>query len=657
MTESTRSDSGRFDRCLEWALNGTALAAVAFHAVIPLHPIFGELMNQNAHLGFCFTLLLLYFAIKAKTRMIKGLLLGTLLWSLFLVIHMAVNYERLDMWGGFPEPFDVVVGICLILLVLVLVWKQWGGVFPVLALIGVAYAVWGHHLPGLMGHPPLEFGFIISNLSVGFQGIYGMMLSISVNVVFILIIFGSLFQATGVDLFFKEFGSIIARYLRGGAGQTAVFSSSLVGMVNGAAVANVAITGSYTIPMMKRSGFRGETAAAIEAVASTGGLLTPPIMGIAIFIMANFLGLSYADLMMKAVPAAICYYAVASIGVAIIARREHIPKLNVPVNRKNLIAGAPVFLLPMVLLTLMLLRHYSPGYTAVVSIACILIVAVFRKETRPSLRVLKRVLVQGSILGANLGMAIACIGMFTKLIMFTGASTKLTLAVLALSGGHLLPGLVMTMALSIFLSCAMPAVVAYVVVALVVAPILKDMGLSLLAAHFFVYFFAMLSAITPPVAGATMVGSQIAQVRYMKAGWEGFKLVAPFFLVPFFAVYNPVLLLGEQPAAVTIQVFFALVIATGAIICFCQNFCLHRLNRGEKSGFLVMALVASAYGLLHVSWLFYLMCGFVIMLGTLQWRKRKSDSTKERRPKNGAMDVPSGGGDFVGANSNPNKTL
>ncbi len=543
------------------------------------------------------------------------------------------------MWAGFPEPFDIVVGICLILLVLSLVWKQWGAVFPCLALIGVAYAVWGDHLPGFIGHPPLEFGLIISSLSVGFQGIYGMMLSISVNVVFILIIFGSLFQATGVDLFFKEIGSFMARRLRGGAGQTAVFSSSLVGMVNGAAVANVAITGSYTIPMMKASGFRGETAAAIEAVASTGGLLTPPIMGISIFIMANFLGLSYADLMMKAVPAAVCYYAIAAMGVVIIARRERIPRLKAPLDRKNLIAGAPVFLLPMGLLTFMLLKHYSPGHTAVVSIACILIVSVFRKETRPSLKALNRVLVQGSLLGANLGMAIACIGLFTKLIMFTGASTKLTLGVIALSGGHVLPALFMTMVLSIFLSCALPAVVAYVIVALVVAPILQEMGVPLLASHFFVYFFATLSAITPPVAAATMVGSQIAEVGYMKAGWEGLKLVAPFFIVPFFAVYNPILLLGDQPAAATVQMIITLVIAAGAVICFCQNYFLQRLNGLEQTGFFLLALAATGYGLLHVSWLFFLSCGFAIVLSALQWRNCKRSPTRDRLKEKDAINT------------------
>lgn len=610
------------EKYLKWIVIIVALAMIAYHALIVWHPLFGELMNQNTHLGFCLVLLFLYGAGGANTVRKKVFNLGATLVSLGLVIYMAVNYERLDMEAGFPEPQDIVVGVLLMTTVLLLTWKSFGAIFPVMVLCAIAYALWGHYIPGVMSHPPLEFGYMVSSLSVGFQGIYGMLLNVSVNILFLLVVFGSIFEATGVTRFFMEFGTLLSRHLKGGAGQTAIFSSSFVGMANGVAVANVAITGSFTIPVMKKSGFRGECAGAIEAMASTGGQLTPPIMGIAVFIMANFLGVSYADLMSRALVPAIAYYAISVFGVILIASREDIPLSRVPVNWRTLTVGAPAFIIPMSVLTIILLLHYSAGYAAFWGICTLLFVSFLLKETRPTLKALIENLVKGAIMGATFGAAVACIGIFVKCMTLTGATTKLSLLITDLSGSSLLPALILTMLLSILLSSSTPTVIAYVVVAFLAAPVLTGLGVSKVVAHFFVFYFAVLAAVTPPVAGAAMVGSQIAKAGYMRTSWESFKLVAPFFLLPYFIINNPIIIAGSQPLIESVMALTALLIALGTFMCFCQKQCFSHLGNGERVLFLFASILATLYGI-YGGTVFFL-GALLVTLGLLgfQWRRR-----------------------------------
>ncbi len=611
-------------KVLSRLVTGVALLMIAYHVLIVWYPLFGELMNQNTHLGFCLVLLFLHWARGARGQAGRAACLAGAGLGLILVIYMALNYERLDMEAGFPEPRDVLVGVGLIFIVLLATWRSFGATFPVLVLLAMAYAFWGQYLPGVMRHPPLEFGYIISNLSVGFQGIYGMLLNVSVNILFLLVIFGSIFAATGVTRFFMEFGAFLGRHLRGGAGLTAVFSSSFVGMANGVAVANVAITGSYTIPVMKKSGFSPAQAAAIEAMASTGGQLTPPIMGIAVFIMANFLGTSYADLMGKALLPAIAYYALAVAGVMLIASREAIPRPQVSFDRKVLLGGAPVFLVPMTVLTVVLMLHYSVANAAFWGIASLLAVSYARPSTRPAPAQLLQGLVSGAVLGATFGAAVGCIGILVKCMTFTGLATKLSLLITSLAGAALLPTLVMTMLLSILLSSSTPTVIAYVVVAFLAAPIITDLGVSRTVAHLFVFYFAIMAAVTPPVAGAAMVGSQLAGARYLKASWESFKLVGPFFLLPYFLVHNPVIMSQSQPWPQAVMALVALVLAMGTLLCFAQRYCLTHLGRWESLGFLAAAILATGYGLYGQAILFAasLLLSALVLAG--QWRKRRA---------------------------------
>ena len=604
MSTKTQENSGTLNKISKWSVIVIVLAMVAYHMLIVLKPMFGSQINQNNHLGFCLVLLFLHWAITDDRRWMKIIYLMCIPLSLGLLTFMAAENMRLMMEAGFPEQRDIIVGVLLITLVMAGTWKAFGPIFPVMVMIALAYTLWGHLIPGVLNHPKFEFGYVVSNLSVGFQGIYGMLLDASVNLLFLLIIFGSIFEATGVTAFFMELGKWLGRNLIGGAGQTAVFSSSFVGMVNGAAAANVAITGSYTIPVMKKAGFRSETAAAIEAMASTGGQLTPPIMGIAVFIMASFIGVSYGELMFKAVLPAVFYYALAVFGVITIAAREKIPMGTEQMDKRIFWAGVPVFVVPMGVLTTMLILHFSIGYSAFFGIITILVISMLRKITRPTLDVLIRNLVTGSIMAASIGLACGCIGIFIKSLTLSGGMTKLALFVSGISGGYLLPTLVLTMLLSILLSSSMPTVIAYIVVAFVSAPILKDLGLSQQVAHFFVFYFAILAAVTPPIAGAAMVGSQIAGSSYMKVSWESFKLVGPFFILPYFIIKNPIVFMEYQPPVQAITVLIAMIIAMGAMMCLFQGYCFRPTGRVEKLFLTAASFCAVFYGLYHHMTLF-----------------------------------------------------
>jgi len=594
-TVVSNGPTGTTPRWLQYTISVVARIMITFHLISIWYPIFSPILYQNAHISFAFVIAFLAAVQQSNSRFRYLYLFGIIL-GLGATVFVHVEVDRLDMYAGFPEGADVVVGLILVALVVYLTFKIWGGIFPTLLGISVLYGLFGHLIPGALGHGHMAPDLILSNLGIGLTGIYGMMLNSSANLIFLFIIFGSVFEAVRIDKFFLEIGNFLGKHLRGGAAQTAVFSSSFVGMCTGAAAANVALTGSYTIPLMKKTGFKSEYAGAIEAVASTGGQLTPPVMGVAIFLMASFLGVGYGELMLKALIPAVFFYLFIFFGVIIIATREKIPMLTTKIDRTRVIRGAPSFVLPMGLVTVLLVMRYTPAYAAAVGLGVLLVVSLLQKQTRPTLSGLIAGFSKGAIMGAGIAVACACIGMFMVMLTTTGAGPKLAGMIQVLAGGNLVIALVLTMMLSILLGCAMPTPVAYVITALVVAPALVDMGLDMTTAHFFVFYFAILSAVTPPVAGASVVGSKLAETGYMVTGWESLKLVLPFFILPYFLARNQIILLQGQPFLDAAGAFTGLLLAGFGLMVFAQGFFLNRVRILERILFLVAVFLAAAYG-------------------------------------------------------------
>ncbi|MGD9828351.1 MAG: TRAP transporter permease, partial [Hyphomicrobiaceae bacterium] len=304
-----------FERAARGLLLLCGLAMVTYHMVGSQVVLVGYTENQAIHLGFIFALLFLDSA--ARSGSAAGRLFNLLLMVLGVsaAAYVYFNVQHLEEVVGFPTKLDVVVGVAIVVLVVEATRRGWGIVLPIVAAIFVAYFLFGHMIPGPLNHRHFNFDFVVSYLSIGLSGIFGQFLAISADQVFLFVVFGSLLSVIKVNDLFFEIGKAAGRIFSGGPGQTAVISSSLVGTVTGAAVANVAITGAFTIPFMKKVGYKPEDAGAIEATASTGGQIMPPVMGASAFLMASFLGVPYATIMAAALIPAILYYWSVVLGV------------------------------------------------------------------------------------------------------------------------------------------------------------------------------------------------------------------------------------------------------------------------------------------------------------------------------------------------------
>ncbi|WP_119681430.1 TRAP transporter permease [Indioceanicola profundi] len=537
------------------------LAAVGYHMLITQVLMVGSFEHQTIHLMFVIGLIFLNGMNLAKFWAARIPMAAVLVAGLVATGYILMNLSHLEMVLGFPETSDVLIGVLLILVVLEGTRQAWGIVMPIVVSIFIGYFFLGHHLPEPFYHRPFSFEYVISYLSVGLTGIYGSFLSISANYVFLFVVFGALLELLRVNELFTELGKIAGRYLRGGAGQTAVVSSAMVGTVTGAAVANVAITGAFTIPYMKKCGFQPHIAGAIEATASTGGQLMPPVMGAAAFLMASFLGVSYSSIMVASLVPALLYFWCCMLSVQLIAVRAKIECPVIDVNKKLIAKRLPLFVIPVGLLVVMLLMQYSANLAAFWAIIVGVALSYSTSETRPSFAELGRCLTRGAVIGAQIGIALACVGMMAQALITTGMGTKVAGIVEMLAGGSLIIALLITMCVSLVLGLGIPTSAAYALVAIVVVPVLIQMGVTPLSAHFFAFYFAVVSAVTPPVALASLAGASIAGASYMKTSIWAFIIAIAGFIIPFLVVYNPVLVLA--PTDWTYGIFALIAVPIG----------------------------------------------------------------------------------------------
>ncbi len=519
------------------------LGMFAYHMITTQYLFLGAYENQSVHLAFMLSLLFLNQARKAKSTLGFAYQIGLAIVSLVATSYVFLNIEHLEEVFGYPERTDIVVGVLLIFLVVEATRAAWGLTLPIVASVFVLYFLYGHHIGGQLYHREFDFSYVVSYLSIGLSGIYGSFLSISANQVFLFVVFGALLSVIKVNDFFFEAGKIAGKALQGGPGQTAVVSSAMVGMVSGAAVANVAITGAFTIPFMKRVGYKPEHAGAIEATASTGGQLMPPVMGAAAFLMASFLGVGYSEVMLAGILPALLFFWGVMLGVQFLAVKNGIRPPQELIDFRLLARRLPLFLVPLMVLIGMLLMQFSPSMAAFWAIILSIGLAYIGRETRPHFADLLECLAEGALVGAQIGVSLAVVGLIAQTLITTGLGTKIAGLVELLSGGNLIIGLVMTMTVSIILGCGVPTSAAYTLVAIVVVPIIIKMGVEPMSAHFFAFYFAVISALTPPVALAALAGAGIAGANYFKTSMSAAKLAISGFIIPYLVVFNPALVL------------------------------------------------------------------------------------------------------------------
>ena len=541
-------------RSVNILLNVIAWGLIAFQMVITQVIFQSYMQNQVVHIGLVGSLLSLYNFSVTRKRAMKFFWLAVLASFAAATTYMWLNIDDLELRIGFPEGADVYMGCLLLVAVLACTWAAWGKVFPIITGIALAYMLFGHYLPGPLHHTPISFESTISTICLGFgSGIFGNILGMIVEFGFLLVLFGSCLEIMGANVFFLEMGKLGSKISKGGPGQTAVLGSALVGMASGSALANVMITGAFTIPTMKKFGYKPEIAAAIEAAASTGSQIMPPVMGATAFLMAAFLGVPFPAVMIAAFVPAVLYFLAIAINVELIARKHNIKGISSLVDMKMLLERACVFVIPLAVLTVMLVMQLSPGFTAFWCTLLVLAIGFARKSTRPKMKEFIAGMTNGAIQASKIAVVVAAVAVIAQVVVSTGLGTKLAQLISMISQGDLLITLLLAMVLCIILGCGVPSSAAYALVAILVVPGIIKMGVDPFQIHFFCFYFAVISCITPPVAVATLGAASIADSNYTRTGWEALKMAITGFVLPFFFVFNADILLRGESALSTIM--------------------------------------------------------------------------------------------------------
>lgn len=461
--------------------------------------------------------------------------------------YIIVNFQNIVENMGNPTQMDIIMGSIACLLVLELCRRAVGPVLTVICIVFIAYALWGNLIPGFLSHRGYPFTRLVSHMYLTTEGLFGVATGVATTYVFMFILFGAFLLRTGTGQFFIDFATALLGSFSGGPAKVAVFSSALMGTINGSSVANVVGTGSFTIPLMKSIGYKPYFAGAVEAAASTGGQLMPPVMGAGAFIMAEILGIPYTQVIIAAALPAILYYTGVLTGVHLEAKRtglEGIPRAMLPSPWK-ILKERGLLLLPIVAVVYMLMNGYTPPYAAIAGI----ITSIICGAILPTTRVHPMRYWEALVLGARdaLGVSVACIaiGFIMGSATLTGAGLKIANGIILLSGGNLFFTLFFTMIASLILGMGLPTTANYLVTSTIAAPALVQAGVPLLPAHLFVFYFGIIADLTPPVALAAMAGAGLAGAPPTKTGLQAFRLAAPAYLIPYVFCYAPqITLLG-----------------------------------------------------------------------------------------------------------------
>ena len=532
----------RWNKVARIALLAVGTAMVAYQATYAVYMTLDNREFLLGHLGFALVILYLIGLKGARTRLEAGLNIAMMLVSMGVIVYLFIFFVELQTRGEyFTTPLDTIVGTLLILLVLEATRKQYGWVLPSIALLLFLYGLFGSHLPGSFQARHTEASIFISKLttSLGDSGMFGVLLSVSALYIFLFMLFAAFLQESKTVAFFEELGKLVSGRFRSGPALAAIVTSSLVGSVSGQVGANVAITGSYTIPAMKAAGYKPEQAGGIESAASTCGPIVPPVMGVAAFIMSGMTGIAYSKIIIVAVIPALFYVICAGINVELSARRMDIQGLVGKPNMKELFYKMPIFLIALGLIIFLFSRGAPPLTVGFWASILVMALSMIRKETRLNWRNFLAGFERAAELGSGIAATCATLGIVVGTLIITGLVIKLPMMIGDLCGGNLVLLLLMTGVTSIILGCGLPPSASYILVAIVLVPLLLRHGVPLLSAHYFTFYFANFSFITPPVAIAAVFASRLADANYMRTSVEAVKVGIAGFFLPFMIVWAP----------------------------------------------------------------------------------------------------------------------
>lgn len=611
---------------------GVALIMALYHLIYTQWMLIGPIQHQNLHYMMALVLVFLWAFTKQKTTFGKAVVVVLIGLSIYATAYMFLNYsglqeERgpmLDLTGQ-----DMFVGVLLVGLGIEASRRSFGWVFPIVAMCFIAYAVFGHNLPGPLQSPNIGIDELLVSYGLDLSGgIYGQVLGISANYIFLFVLFGSLLGATGASRFFNQVGMLTGSRLDGGPAITAVVSSALMGSVTGSVMANVAATGAFTIPLMKKVGYRPYQAGAIEAAASSGGQIMPPVMGATAFVMAELAEVPYVTVMAAALIPSILYFLSVGLYAQLQAKRLGIrmnPEDIESFSLRAFLHDAPIFVLPLLAIIALLVMGYSPMFTIFWAMMLLLVLNLIDIVTAKKYDQLKKVLpafIDGAVTGAKIGVTCAVLGPIMTTVTKTLLGIKIPQLIVMWSGGSIPLALFITMCVCLVLGMGVPTLAAYLLVSMVGIPVLVNMGVPPFAAHMFVFVFACFSCLTPPIAIAALPAAGIAESPYMRTALEASMVGAVGFAIPYLVVGRPALMLGQGPLAETLAVT---VVGAFTVVAFCMmitGYGLRVLHVAERAGLgVVVALCGFWIGAGNLTLLAAGVCLFAGLI-ILQFRGR-----------------------------------
>jgi TRAP transporter 4TM/12TM fusion protein len=551
------------------------------------------------HVGF---LILLAFPLVAIARRL-GVQGRVIAWLLALAgvavaLYQYVEYQPLILRAGEPTSLDIVFGVVALITVFAAAYTMMGPALPIISGGFLAYALFGQYLPAPLNHRGYDFAQVIDQMAYGTEGIYGIPIYVSATYIFLFILFGSFLERAGMIKLFTDVSLGFVGHARGGAAKVAVIASALMGTISGSGVANVVTTGQFTIPLMKRFGYRPAFAGGVEATASMGGQIMPPVMGAVAFIMAETLGVEYYEVVKAAVIPALLYFASAFWMVHIEAGKHNLvgmAKADLPSPLKALRDGW-YLILPLAVLVYLLFSGYTPLYAGtiglaltvllilggsvalglpsvvlrfifwiglglvaasffrfginviVVAAAILILVNIFISGGRQTLIDCRDSLAEGARTALPVGVACAIVGIIIGTLTLTGAATTFGAFIVSVGESSLILSLLLTMVTCIILGMGIPTIPNYIITSSIAGPALLQLGVPLLVSHMFVFYFGILADLTPPVALACFAAAPIAKESGLKISFDAIKIAAAGFVVPFMAVYNPALMLQDGGA-------------------------------------------------------------------------------------------------------------
>jgi TRAP transporter 4TM/12TM fusion protein len=557
-----------------------------FHLYTAWQGTLPTLMHRSIHVAIIMSLVFILYPASKKSKKDKPVLLDWMfsIISLALGAYIIFGYNAIVLRAGLPNTMDVALGVVAILVLLEGARRIVGKEIVILAILFLLYAYFGRKLPGIIAHRGYSIKAIAEYMYLSTEGIYGIAIGVSSTYIYLFILFGSFLQKSGMGQFFNDLAMALAGSSKGGPAKVAVVSSGLLGSINGSAVANVVTTGAFTIPLMKKIGYEKEFAGAVEAAASCGGQILPPVMGAAAFIMAEYLGIPYITIAISAIIPALLYY----LGVIVMIHlraskngleglpKEQLPKVSVVIRERGYL------FIPLAVLLYFLISGRTPinaAFFSIITTALLtVVVRIIRKETKGLFMDLVSALEDGARTALGVAVSCAVVGLIIGVATLTGFGLKLAGAILFLGHGSLFLTLIFTMVACIVLGMGLPSIPAYIITATMAAPALAKMGVPMLVSHMFVFYFGMLANLTPPVALAAFAGAGISGGNPAKTGIQAVKLALAGFVVPYIFVFSPQLLLIDTTPIGIVTVLISAIIGVVALGSAVEGYLFDNLN-------------------------------------------------------------------------------